>query len=231
MSFNSTDWTIPELCVWIATRSEERVNTLTPAERDSIDEANLAVPGAWAARDKVILAAQGDHLTVTCRRDPDPILPGSPATRAELSPAFWKVAEIGDYGTGWTLARRCVARANGQLFKDLRAKRIEALSEWPVLPVSAAPMPEAHPSAPQLDPPLPPAKRGPRPKWDWPAAQAAFAAHLGRSPDGLPEVEAEAVRWVADWFSERNADGHPHETEIRLRVTGPVYAAARRETP
>lgn len=82
---------------------------------------------------------------------------------------------------------------------------------------------------PALDPP-PPIRRGPLPFWPWEEAKSAFAAFLGRSPDGLPAVQAVAERWIANWFSMRQPDGrHPDEREIRRRIVTPIYEAAREE--
>jgi hypothetical protein len=36
MSFSSAEWTIPELCVWIATRSRSAVNGLSSSVRGSL---------------------------------------------------------------------------------------------------------------------------------------------------------------------------------------------------
>jgi hypothetical protein len=69
-------------------------------------------------------------------------------------------------------------------------------------------------------------RTGRRPKWDWPGASAAFAAHLAQDPDGLPVIQADAERWVANWFSKTNGDEPPIQ-EIRSRVVAPVYAAGR----
>jgi hypothetical protein len=73
------------------------------------------------------------------------------------------------------------------------------------------------------------ARLGRKPKWDWPGAMAAYAAHLANDADGLPEKQAEAERWVANWFvqnsDERDA---PPITEIRTRVAGPIYRASRK---
>lgn len=70
-------------------------------------------------------------------------------------------------------------------------------------------------------------KRGRRRKWDWDSAMAHYAAHLASDPDGLPDIQADAERWVADWFAKRSNGDSPPITEIRQRVIQPIYAASR----
>lgn len=70
---------------------------------------------------------------------------------------------------------------------------------------------------------------GRKPKWDWPGAMAAYAAHLAQDADGLPEKQAEAEKWVQEWFLENSGDDDaPPITEIRTRVAGPIYKASRK---
>ena len=80
--------------------------------------------------------------------------------------------------------------------------------------------------APTLTP-GPERRRGRRPVWNWDGAKAAFAAFLARDPDGLPQIQADAERWVANWFAANNNGDSPPISEIWLRVVAPVYGAAR----
>lgn len=73
----------------------------------------------------------------------------------------------------------------------------------------------------------PASRRGRRPKWDWDGAKAHYAAHLASDPDGLPAIQADAEKWVADWFAKSNKGDSPPITEIRQRVIQPIYAASR----
>jgi hypothetical protein len=75
--------------------------------------------------------------------------------------------------------------------------------------------------------PAPERRTGRRPKWNWDGAKAAFAAYLALDPDGLPQIQADAERWVADWFANSNNGDSPPMQEIRSRVVAPVYGAAR----
>ncbi len=60
-------------------------------------------------------------------------------------------------------------------------------------------------------------KRGRKPIWDW---EGAFAHLLwvANCPDGLPRVQADIERLVADWFRQ-TVDNEPAESAIRKRVS------------
>lgn len=139
MSFNSAEWTIPELCVWIVTHDKSALNRLVGPARISLRAADLVHSGAYAARDEVLAAAQQGRITITCLRKPnygiDP--PGTFDSRAELTPAFWKAAELKDAisrldpSVGWCIARRVSAPAGATEYGDLLVSRDKVLLEWP----------------------------------------------------------------------------------------------------
>jgi hypothetical protein len=99
MSFSSGQWTIPELCVWITTRSKSALNSLPSSVKRSLRNADMIYPGAYSARDEVIEAAQAGDIIVTCAGVPDRhnLNPG----RREIPAVFWKDAEIKDSTAGW----------------------------------------------------------------------------------------------------------------------------------
>jgi hypothetical protein len=111
MSFSSSEWTIPELCVWIVTRSKDAVNSLSLKCRTSLKFANAVHPGVYAARDEVIEKAQSGTLAVTCLRPRQSA--GATSERVELTPTFWKNAEIDDAGSWMSNGLWCVARRIG----------------------------------------------------------------------------------------------------------------------
>lgn len=134
MSFSLAQWTIPELCVWIVTGSRDAVNALTPQVRKSLKYAEMIHPGAYAARDEVVEAAQKGIITVTCAgeknyRQSDP-------PRATLTTAFWGNAEIEDRGhyeapgAYWCVAKRLDQPAGAKEFRDLLVDSAQAKSQW-----------------------------------------------------------------------------------------------------
>jgi hypothetical protein len=88
---------------------------------------------------------------------------------------------------------------------------------------SSAPLPEDKSSVDQT------IRLGRKPKWDWPGAMAAYAAHLAKDANGLPEKQADAEKWVANWFVHNSDDRDaPPITEIRTRVVSRIYKASRK---
>jgi hypothetical protein len=138
MSFSSASWTVPELCVWIETRDKGALNSLASIARRSLKYADLVHPGAYAARDEVLAAAQDGRITINCPREPNRSidLSGTRDGRMALTKAFWKAAELDDatshLGSG---ARWCVARPvhsrEAREYRDLLVSRDEVLKEWP----------------------------------------------------------------------------------------------------
>jgi hypothetical protein len=113
MSFSSSQWTIPELCVWIVTRSKDAINSLSSYSRTSLKFANAAHPGAYAARDEVIEKAQLGTLRITCLRSRSERTHYSQSDRVELTSEFWSNAEIADAGSWMSDGLWCVARRVG----------------------------------------------------------------------------------------------------------------------
>jgi len=135
MSFSSAQWTIPELCVWIVTRSRSAVNGLSSSVRQSLKYSDMIHGGAYAARDEVIEAAQQGKIIITrageanrYRSNPD---------RISLSRDFWNNAELEDAGhwqapgSYWCVARRIDRPNTAREFRDLLVSRDETLKEWP----------------------------------------------------------------------------------------------------
>ena len=92
----------PEVCVWVSVRAEEHINRLTDHERQSLRAAELAVPGAWAARDTVLRAARNDRIEITCINSRGVSLIPVPSPECvRLAAAFWDRAEITDTYSGW----------------------------------------------------------------------------------------------------------------------------------
>lgn len=60
-------------------------------------------------------------------------------------------------------------------------------------------------------------RRGRPTEWDWGGALAHLVA-VADGKDGLPEIQAEIERLVADWFFEKKAD-QPAESAIREHVS------------
>jgi hypothetical protein len=60
--------------------------------------------------------------------------------------------------------------------------------------------------------------RGRKPTWDWGGAVAHLLS-VANTPDGLPEVQADIERLVADWFRQ-TVDDEPVESAIRKHVSG-----------
>jgi hypothetical protein len=127
MSFSSSQWTLPELCVWIVTRSRASVNSLPDPDVGSLKDVDRVHLGAYAARDDVVAAAQIGSITITCAGKPD---------RQALSAQFWKDAEIADSDAGWMadFAPMLVARRadrTGEEYYALRVGSGDALALWP----------------------------------------------------------------------------------------------------
>jgi hypothetical protein len=138
MSFSSASWTVPELCVWIAIRDKEALNSLASIARRSLRYADLVHPGAYAARDEVLAAAQDGRITVTCleERSRGDAAPGAREGRKTLTKTFWSGAELDDAtshlgsGARWCVARPVHAR-DGRAYRELLVSRDEVLKEWP----------------------------------------------------------------------------------------------------
>lgn len=138
MSFNSAEWTIPELCAWITARNVDAINGLSEPERHSLRGADTAVPGAWAARDAVLGAAQNSQISVSSGK---PIGPGDVRSlsdallvpRLMLDAAFWKRAELTDQEgrSGECVARLTRGMLGTWYHYELRVSRYDALRTWP----------------------------------------------------------------------------------------------------
>jgi hypothetical protein len=129
MSFSSAEWTIPELCVWIVTRSRAALNGLSLSVKQSLRDSDMVHNGAYAARDEVIEAAQQGKIIITCdgeanryRSNPD---------RIQLPLDFWNNAELEDAGSRldpgsyWCVARRIdqpTKEYHGLLVNSAKAK-------------------------------------------------------------------------------------------------------------
>jgi hypothetical protein len=118
--------------------------------------------------------------------------------------------------------------------KELRLAELrrELASLIPGRPTSTADDPQEQSVAPAKgDAPsvtgertTPPRGRAGRPaEWGWDAALAHLTA-LANTPDGLPEVQADAERIVEKYFADRNGGNSPAMSRIREKV-GPIYQA------
>lgn len=147
MSFSSAQWTIPELCVWIVTKDRDAVNALPPRVKESLKYAEMVHPGAYAARDQVVEAAQLDAIKITCAGERN--VHGSFSPRRTLTSEFWKNAEIldrGHYeapGSYWCVAKRVDQALGSKEFHDLLVDSAQAREWW-----SANATPKATASAP-----------------------------------------------------------------------------------
>ena len=63
---------------------------------------------------------------------------------------------------------------------------------------------------------LPKGRPGRKPKWDWDRA-IRHIIKVANSPDGLPPIQADIERLVADWFFEHYGE-NPSESMIRTFV-------------
>jgi len=135
MSFSSAQWTIPELCVWIVTRSREAVNALPPKVKESLKYAEMAHPGAYAARDEIVEAAQADVIGISCAGQKN--FHGTASPRRMLTSEFWKNAEIQDQGhweapgSFWCVAKRVDQPAGTSGFHELLVDSAQAKARWP----------------------------------------------------------------------------------------------------
>ena len=135
MSFSSASWTIPELCVWIATRDKAALNSLAPVARRSLKFANMVHPGAYTARDEVIEAAQQGKIIITCAGEADRYQ--SNPNRMKLSLNFWNNAELTDAshwqapGSYWCVARRIDQPNTAKEYRDLLVDSAKAKALWP----------------------------------------------------------------------------------------------------
>lgn len=136
MSFSSAQWTIPELCVRIATCSKTALNSLPPVVKRSLMNAEMIHPGSYAARDEVIEAAQNGRNTVTGAGIANHH--GSTPERSALPVAFWKNAEIKDSTAGWMVdfAPRLVAERVDQPGKQYDDLLVDSLDESTTRPVA-----------------------------------------------------------------------------------------------
>lgn len=134
MSFSSAQWTIPEACVWIVTGSRDAVNALPPEARKALRYAELIHPGAFAARDVVIEAAQEGAVTITGSRE---VGNGQiDRVRTTLTGEFWRNAQIEDEGSWqspgsyWCVAQLVDQPSSAEKFHDLLvdSARAKALS-------------------------------------------------------------------------------------------------------
>jgi len=134
MAFSSAQWTIPELCVWIVTRSRSAVNALAPHVRESLKYAEMTHGGAYAARALVIEAAQEGVITVTCADEREHRWSTPP--RMTLPAEFWSNAEIEDRGhyeapgAYWCVAKRLDQPTGAKAFSDLLVESAQAKSRW-----------------------------------------------------------------------------------------------------
>lgn len=134
MSFSSAQWTVPELCVWIVTRSREAINALPPKVKASLRYAEMVHPGAYAARDEVVEAAQADVIRITCAGQRN--FHGTVSPRRTLTADFWKNAEIEDRGhwqspgSYWCVAKRVDGSGNASEFSDLLVDSVQVKERW-----------------------------------------------------------------------------------------------------
>lgn len=134
MSFSSAQWTIPELCVWIVTKDRHAVNALPPRVKESLKYAEMVHPGAYAARDQVVEAAQLDAIKITCAGERN--VHGSVSPRRTLTSEFWHNAEIldrGHYeapGSYWCVAKRVDQALGANEFHDLLVDSAQAREWW-----------------------------------------------------------------------------------------------------
>ena len=249
MSFSSARWTIPELCVWIATRSKNSVNSLGDSARRSLKYADLVCPGARQAADDVLAAAQAGKIEVSCAGFPD--RHRSNPDRLTLTRAFWRNAEICDAGhwmapgSFWCVARQ-VGQTNPKDHRDLLVDSKRALGEWkgweefpdapPPSPALAAPgvallpVPSIEePAASQLNhrqaegmtdhAPQPKQPESPRP-----------ILSDGQQDKPKPERAPDLVTRMADWWlgDADNATKDPLAVAVNWRTVAVRWRAATR---
>ena len=218
MSFSSAEWTIPELCVWIVTRSRVAVNGLSSSVRQSLKYSDMVHSGAYAARDEVIEAAQRGTIIITCAGERDRYR--SNPDRTKLPRDFWNNAELVDAGH-WQAPHSCwcVARQIGQPNKDyhdLLVDSAKAKGLWsPPEPRAelAASAPAAGGSISPLRP-TPPS--GARVADADPAGERPQEATSGKPP----ATDGEMRKWMVDLQRSLKAAGKHHGRDI-------VLAAAR----
>jgi hypothetical protein len=147
MSFSSSQWTIPELCVWLVTSRRAAVNELPSSAKDSLKYANQIHEGAYAARDDVIEAAQLGKIVVTAAGEADPWRRNP--ERVTLPREFWNNAEIEDAGS-WQAgpdAFWCVARRLGQPAEEYRDLLVDSAKAKALRPAGGQSRPEPNAQA------------------------------------------------------------------------------------
>ena len=134
MSFSSAEWTIPELCVWIATGNRSAVNGLSSDARESLKYSDIVHNGAYAARDEVIEAAQQGKIIITCASEANRYQ--SNPERMKLPRDFWTNAELEDAGhyetpgSYWCVARRIDQPNMAKKYHDLLVDSAKAKEVW-----------------------------------------------------------------------------------------------------
>lgn len=134
MSFSSAQWTIPELCVWIVTGNREALNALSPRVRDSLKYVDMVHSGAYAARDRIIEAAQQGSIIITCAGESDRYR--AIPDRVKLPKDFWNNAELVDAGhweapgAYWCVARGVDQPTTAKAFRDLLVDSSKAKEIW-----------------------------------------------------------------------------------------------------
>ena len=217
MSFSSASWTVPELCVWIAIRDKGALNNLASVARKSLKSADLVHPGAYAARDEVLAAAQDGRITITCQREPnrgiDPS--GTRDARMALTKTFWSGAELDDAtshlgsGARWCVARPVHAR-DGRAYRELLVSRDEVLKEWPQY--ASAMTEPSNATRASTDPTV--HNAGGAARRDAPVSEAV--AYQSASSKKAPATDGQKREWMEQHRRRLKGDGKKHGREIIL---------------
>jgi hypothetical protein len=233
-------WSAPQAVVWISTRSDKAVVEAAGdlAFRDAIRRRNLrrmssllpvSVDGSLpvpleAAPVDLLRAAYAERLKIMGRKW------GSEEPETVPIAADFSVVDYYEEREGYCRATiGDPASAIGKInynyrytnyWQHLYVSAAECRAYWPASIASAkddAPAVTGEKAAP-------PRRRTGRPvEWDWPAAMAHLTA-IANSPNGLPDVQADAERMVEKYFADRNDGNSPAIGGIREKV-GPVYQA------
>jgi hypothetical protein len=217
MSFSSASWTVPELCVWIAIRDKGALNNLASVARKSLKSADLLHPGAYAARDEVLAAAQDGRITVTClgerSRGDDP--PEARDGRLALTKNFWSGAELDDAtshlgsGARWCVARPVHAR-DRRAYRELLVRRDEVLKEWPERTSAMAEPSNA--TRDSTDPTV--NNAGGAARRDAPVSEAV--AYESASSKKAPATDGQKREWMGQYRRRLKDAGKKHGREIIL---------------
>jgi hypothetical protein len=106
-------------------------------------------------------------------------------------------------------------------YLDLKVSFDDVKRLWPVSETAESTQLVEQPQGPRVPAPTTlAAPRGRRPKYDWEAFHIEIARRVGKDPDGLPEVQADLEKAMADWcLMTWGPEGLPAESTIRLQVT------------